>query len=68
MKNVNAMTELAETLINKDVLEMTETELALYNAPSQLEAAEREIERLRALVVSLAKNELSEAQKQIILA
>lgn len=64
---VTAQTDLASKLIGKDQLEMSDTEQALYLSPGNLEEAEKEIARLRALVIRLAKNELSEAEKAILL-
>jgi len=58
---------LAKNLIKKDYLEMTDTEQDLCLAPQNLADAEKEIERLRALVISLAKNEVTEAGKAILL-
>ena len=68
MKTASATQQiLASTLIKKDPMEMTDVERDLFAAPAQLETAEKEIERLRALVIGLAKNEYSETQKAIIL-
>jgi hypothetical protein len=59
---------LAKNLIAKDQLEMTDIEVDLYLAPQNLVEAEAEIVRLKALVTQLAKNELSESEKAILLA
>ncbi|RPJ55946.1 MAG: hypothetical protein EHM12_11300 [Dehalococcoidia bacterium] len=59
---------LAKNLIKKDQLEMTEIEVDLYLAPQDLVEAKAEIVRLKALVIRLAKNELSEPEKAILLA
>jgi len=61
------ITNLAEKLIGKDILEMNYVELSLYNAPSDLDEAKKEIERLRCLVMRMAKNELSESEKRILI-
>jgi hypothetical protein len=53
--------------IGKDQLEMTDVERDLYLSPQMLEDAETEINRLRDLVIRLAKNELSETEKAILL-
>lgn len=63
----NQMVRAAQ-LIGKDQLEMDDVERDLYLAPSNLEEVEQEVDRLRALVIRLAKNELSETEKAILLA
>lgn len=66
-RDYNAMSDLTEKLLGRDVISMSEVEMDVLNCPANLETAEKEIERLRKLVVSLAKNEVSEAGKQLLL-
>jgi hypothetical protein len=62
-----SQTKLALKLIDKDPLEMTDIEKDLYLAPDNLVDAEKEIKRLRALVIRFAKNLVSEPGKAILL-
>jgi hypothetical protein len=60
------MTELVKNLINKDELEMTETELDLVWCPQQLADTQAEILRLRALVDDLAHDRVSNHLKPLL--
>jgi len=60
-----------------DILEMTDSQLDILLAAGELDEAQKEINRLRllivdlrlrSLIVDLAENKLSETEKQILLA
>jgi hypothetical protein len=51
-----------------DILEMTDSQLDILLATKKLNEAQKEINRLRSLIVDLAENKLSETEKQILLA
>jgi len=51
-----------------DILEMTDSQLDILLATKKLNEAQKEINRLRLLIVDLAENKLSETEKQILLA
>ena len=51
-----------------DILEMTDNQLDILLATKKLNEAQKEINRLRSLIVDLAENKLSESEKQILLA
>lgn len=65
--NLKAASELAKSLIKIDLLNNTEAEDTLRAAADDLLSAEREIERLRALVLDLAADKLTQAQKNLLL-
>lgn len=53
---------------NIDILEMSDNQLDILLATKRLNEAQKEINRLRRLVIDLAENKLSESEKQILLA